>query len=675
MLALTLRSRTRAPAALRPRLKEAVSRPPPDRDGLAARQLRLEGDVVRARYLFDDERALERFANDLPGADPDLVRLEGGALAERLEAPSVEPLADGAALERPVFVVSAPRAGSTLLYEILAEAEELWTCGGEDNGAIDGVGRLHVANRGFESHRLDSADATPEVARAVRCAFLSELRDRDGRRWAPDGPRPVRLLEKSPKGSLRIPFLNAVFPDAVFVHLERDARPSVSSIVEAWRHGGFTSIVDLPGWDGPEWSFLLPPGWRSLAGRPLGEVALAQWRSASGAIAADLARLPRDRSCVVHYDDLVAAPAVAVERVADAIGVRFGGRLARAARRPRLSSTTVTPPSPVKWRTSRDLRGLAFGTPEPRAPANARRRGPMRFGCFVDAGRAALGQAGPDAVEVDPSFRLQLGPTVPLELLPRTRFRDRFLGGYPVAWVEDPAGSALRPFWAGRAHAHALTRLRPGHPPPADIDPALLAGLTQAGILVAAGAADARLEQAGRAREDFAARGHCTLRELVHPLHARALGRYYAELVEREGWALDDGQVKRRFATKNESVARFFHAQLTGLVAKVVGAPVKPSYAYVAVYTEGAVLKRHVDRAQCEYTISLLADRSDGDEPAPWPLFLETPAGTLAIEQSPADGLLFRGREQPHFRGPLPSGRSTSLLLHYVPETFAGALD
>ena len=258
--------------------------------------------------------------------------------------------------DRPVMIVSAPRAGSTLLYETLAHARGLWTIGGESHAVIESFPELRPEARGYDSHRLDAADATAERTRALRERFLAELRDRDGRRWRelpPDGrPEQVRFLEKTPRNSLRVSFLDAVFPDARFVFLHRDPRENVASIIEAWRAPGFWQWRgDLPGWDREEWCMLLPPGWRSLVGRPLEEIAAHQWRASVQTALDDLAALPPERWMPLDFGDLVANATRAVRRVCAFAEIEVDDRLARVLERSLApSSSVVTPPNPEKWR-------------------------------------------------------------------------------------------------------------------------------------------------------------------------------------------------------------------------------------------------------------------------------------------------------------------------------------
>src|SRR3954468_16814436 len=109
-------------------------------------------------------------------------------------------------LTRPIIIVSAPRSGSTLLLETLAASPDLWSVGGESHAVIEGIPWLHPGSRGWESNRLGRADADARTIRLLRRRFSAAVRDRVGRR-APVGPPRVRLLEKTPRNALRIPFL------------------------------------------------------------------------------------------------------------------------------------------------------------------------------------------------------------------------------------------------------------------------------------------------------------------------------------------------------------------------------------------------------------------------------------------------------------------------------------
>ncbi|MDX1379671.1 MAG: sulfotransferase [Xanthomonadales bacterium] len=253
-------------------------------------------------------------------------------------------------------MLAAPRSGSTLLFETLAEAPDIWTVGGESHRYIEGLRRLHSVAGGIGSNRLDESHATPRIVEVLRRRFARQLRDRDGRRFFDNQHiERLRFLEKTPKNALRQPFLETVFPGSLYVFLVRDPRPNISSMMEAWKGGKFVTYPRLPGWQGLRWSLLLPPGWQQLKGRPLAEVCAYQWATANRIILDDLGRLPADRWTACSYEALTADPQPTIERICRFAGLATDDRLRQriAAELP-LSRSTQTRPDPDKWRRNED---------------------------------------------------------------------------------------------------------------------------------------------------------------------------------------------------------------------------------------------------------------------------------------------------------------------------------
>jgi hypothetical protein len=342
-----------------PLLKEIACRPPPRYAGLSARHFKQEKQTVWGRYLFDDLVSLEAFVRAPSAADSAIAQLSSHPAVTDFGIRPIERVVEGGVFDRPVFIVSAPRSGSTLLYEILSKAPDLWTIGDESHGVIEGISKLHLACRGFHSHCLAAQDADTETVRALQVGFIANLRDRMGRRYLNAKNSvlgPIRFLEKTPKNALRIPFLWAAFPDARFIFLHREARQNISSILEAWGHHGFISITDLPGWTRRRWCFLLPPGWRTLDNKSLMEVAAFQWERANQSILDSLALLPADHWCAVDYEELTSEPMSVVQRLCAFMDVGFDEYLCDAVRGLPLSATTVTVPSVDKWRTNPEFR-------------------------------------------------------------------------------------------------------------------------------------------------------------------------------------------------------------------------------------------------------------------------------------------------------------------------------
>jgi len=247
-----------------------------------------------------------------------------------------------ALIDKPVFIVSAPRSGSTLLFETLAKAPGLFTIGGESHGVIERVPALSMPARNWRSNRLDAADATSEVSEQLARNFHAALHDRDGQ--AARGK--ARMLEKTPKNALRVPFFDAIWPNAQFVFLYRDVRQTLASMIEAWMSGYFRTYPRLPGWAGLQWSMLLVPGWQRLQGLPLPEIVAHQWSTTIDTLVGDLQSLPAERVRAVAYDAFLADPSATIGGLAGWLDLGWDAPIDQLP----FSKTTVSVPSADKWR-------------------------------------------------------------------------------------------------------------------------------------------------------------------------------------------------------------------------------------------------------------------------------------------------------------------------------------
>ena len=266
--------------------------------------------------------------------------------ARSTSATSTAPRSGAPVLERPVVILAAPRSGSSLLFETLAHSPDFFTVGGESHLQFESIPALRPEAQGYQSNRLDGRQATPEILAALKQNVAQSLRNREGKA-PPVAAGAVRLLEKTPKNALRVPLLEALFPDALYVFLYREPHENVSSLIEGWESGRFVMYPNLPGWRGLPWSFLLVPGWRELAGQPLAAIAAAQWQRTMAILLNDLAAIHPRRVHALTYRDFLSNPAGNIARICAFAGVGWDRKLPDVLP---LSQHTVSPPQPDKWR-------------------------------------------------------------------------------------------------------------------------------------------------------------------------------------------------------------------------------------------------------------------------------------------------------------------------------------
>ena len=254
--------------------------------------------------------------------------------------------------DRPVIILSAPRAGSTLLFETLTKSSDFWTIGGESHAVFEHINHFNPAMGMCDSNALSGDDATPEIIAQVRLDFFKQLRNSIGQDFQSNAGKidsPPRLLEKTPKNALRVSLLNEIFPDALFIYLYRNPRENISSMMDAWQSGRFVTYRELAGRDGP-WSLLLPPGWQSYNDASLEDVTAFQWRAANTTILSELSKLDRNRWMAVSYEQQTREPVDTIKKICEFCDVSPDGILdfLSGGRLP-LSRYTLTHPAANKW--------------------------------------------------------------------------------------------------------------------------------------------------------------------------------------------------------------------------------------------------------------------------------------------------------------------------------------
>jgi hypothetical protein len=203
-----------------------------------------------------------------------------------------------------VFLLGCARSGTSILGEALAEHPRI--------AYLFEVSRIWndlVPPKG--DHRLVACDVTSGVAEAIYRA-LAQKRDElypAGKPASSTAGTDV-LLEKNPKHVIRIPFLRGLFPHGRYVHIIRDGRDTVASLMFRNR--------------GDRWGHLEIPGWRELLERypRRNHIRCAhQWRDSVHIARQDAASLPVDAYREVRYEALLEQPKEVVDGIFRFLGL------------------------------------------------------------------------------------------------------------------------------------------------------------------------------------------------------------------------------------------------------------------------------------------------------------------------------------------------------------------
>src|SRR5262249_10882897 len=158
---------------------------------------------------------------------------------------------------------------------------------------------------------LTAADAWPALSRELTRRFTAELRN-TGK---------SRVLGKTPIDAFRIEWIDALFPDAIFVHLMRGGLEVAYSIARVEQ--------DEPwfGHDDYKWRQLCEVADR----RGLGDLVplcrddaargMLEWRLAVTAAREALEQLPASRWVEIRYEAMLRNPGAACQRIEHVLGV------------------------------------------------------------------------------------------------------------------------------------------------------------------------------------------------------------------------------------------------------------------------------------------------------------------------------------------------------------------
>lgn len=208
-------------------------------------------------------------------------------------------------LERPIFIVTCARSGSTLLSQLL-DAHPDVACPAESGFAAALARQTNVWHVLVSSHEgVAVHEPSEEVVEEIRGSGEAMMRYY----CAAEGKR--RFCDKSLDTIDYLPLLSSIFPQARFVFLYRHVMDVIASGIEAcpWGFGGygFASFVQANPWN---FVAALAQYWLTFVER-----ALAYEREH----ASDCVRL--------RYEDLVQSPEVEMRRVLHRLGLDWHPRI------------------------------------------------------------------------------------------------------------------------------------------------------------------------------------------------------------------------------------------------------------------------------------------------------------------------------------------------------------
>lgn len=101
-------------------------------------------------------------------------------------------------------------------------------------------------------------------------------------------------------------------------------------------------------------------------------------------------------------------------------------------------------------------------------------------------------------------------------------------------------------------------------------------------------------------------------------------------------------------------------------LSKVIGTDIVPTYTYARIYLNNACLLPHMDRKECEHSVTLFLG---GEYTHLWPIWMQKPNKHKTPEMcvlSEGDAVIYKGAEVNHWRDHFEGVNYYQLFMHYV---------
>ena len=231
---------------------------------------------------------------------------------------------------QPIILIGAGRSGTKVIRDVIGTHPDI------DIVPFD-VNYIWKIGQQQDHDELLPQDLSDKM----RCRIISQFSKQIGK-------API-LLEKTVSNCLRIPYVLKVFPDAKLIHLTRDGRDVVESVMRQWGEVrevsyffkklktfpiryAFSYLMDyITNWiklglgkqatEDYIWGVRYPGYQEDLRSKSTLEICAIQWRSCVEASLQQLGKLDKSQWMQIRYEDLMSDPKQSLEKIGQFISV------------------------------------------------------------------------------------------------------------------------------------------------------------------------------------------------------------------------------------------------------------------------------------------------------------------------------------------------------------------
>lgn len=165
--------------------------------------------------------------------------------------------------------------------------------------------------------------------------------------------------------------------------------------------------------------------------------------------------------------------------------------------------------------------------------------------------------------------------------------------------------------------------------------------------------------------KQYEEKGFEVVPHFIPPFFAQYLRNYFDLLrindqIPNKG----DEQVEKSLGIYGDPAFDMLMLMCLSKVEEVVGKKLLPTYTYARIYFNGAALLPHVDREECEHSVSLCLG---GEHDALWPLWFKNEnTDPEYAAMSEGDAVIYKGNKVHHWRDEFEGTTQFQVFMHYV---------
>ena len=151
----------------------------------------------------------------------------------------------------------------------------------------------------------------------------------------------------------------------------------------------------------------------------------------------------------------------------------------------------------------------------------------------------------------------------------------------------------------------------------------------------------------------------------IPPFFAQYLRNYF-DLLRKNDQIPNkgDAQVEKSLGIYGDPAFDMLMLMSLPMVEQVVGKKLLPTYTYARIYFNGASLLPHLDREECEHSVSLSVG---GEYNSLWPLvFKNENSDPEYVGMSEGSAVIYKGNKVHHWRDEFEGTTQFQVFMHYV---------